>query len=86
VVDALGYDDRLGYHVESGPTMRMLVDLGDPDASRWVNQTGVSGHAFSQNYDDQTKLWAAGRTWPFVSSPDAVARRTVNRLHLAPGN
>jgi penicillin amidase len=86
VVDATGYDDRLGYRVRSAPTMRMLVDLGDLDASRWVNQSGVSGHAFQQNYDDQTKLWAAGRTWPFVSSADAVAARTVNRLHLAPGS
>ena len=86
VVDALGYDDRLGYRVQTGPTMRMLVDLGDLDASRWVNQSGVSGHAFSQNYDDQTKLWAAGKTWPFVSSAGAVASRTVYRLHMAPGN
>jgi penicillin amidase len=82
----MGYDDRLGYRVRSAPTMRMLVDLGDLDASRWVNQSGVSGHAFQQNYDDQTRLWAGGRTWPFVSSADAVAARTVNRLHLAPGS
>ena len=46
----------------------MLIDLGDLDASRWVNQSGVSGHAFARNYDDQTSVWAAGRMLPFVSS------------------
>jgi penicillin amidase len=86
VVDAMAYDDRFGYGVRTAPTMRMLVDLGDLDASRWVNQSGVSGHAFQQNYDDQTKLWAAGRTWPFVSSAAAVGARSVNRLHLTPGS
>ena len=54
VVNAMAYDDKLGYTVVSGPTMRMLVDLGDLDQSRWVNQSGVSGHAFHRNYDDQT--------------------------------
>jgi penicillin amidase len=86
VVDATTYDDRLGYGVRSAPTMRMLIDLGDLDASRWVNQSGVSGHAFQQNYDDQSRLWAASRTWPFVSSAAAVEARTVNRLRLGPGS
>ena len=43
VVNAMAFDDREGYHVTGGPTMRMLIDLGDLDASRWVNQSGVSG-------------------------------------------
>jgi penicillin G amidase len=81
----MAFDDREGYHVISGPTMRMLIDLGDLDASRWVNQSGVSGHAFARNYDDQASLWAAGRMLPFVSSPPAVDARTVDRLRLTPG-
>jgi penicillin G amidase len=85
VVNAMAFDDRTGYQVTSGPTMRMLIDLGDLDASRWVNQSGVSGHAFARNYDDQSSLWAAGRMLPFVSSPSAVDSRTVDRLRLSPG-
>ena len=54
----MGFDDRTGYTVTDGPTMRMLIDLGDLDASRWVNESGVSGHAFHRHYDDQTELWA----------------------------
>ena len=85
VVNAMGFDDTRGYHVTSAPTMRMLVDLGDPDASRWVNQSGISGHAFSPNYDDQTELWAANRMLPFVASRAAVEARTEDRLELVPG-
>jgi penicillin amidase len=85
VVNAMAFDDRAGYHVTAGPTMRMLIDLGDLDASRWVNQSGVSGHAFARNYDDQTGAWAAGTMLPFVSSPSAVDARTVDRLRLTPG-
>jgi penicillin amidase len=84
-VNAQGYDDLRGYHVTTAPTMRMLVDLGALDGSRWVNQSGVSGHAFSAHYDDQTELWATNRMLPFVSSRGAVETATADRLELQPG-
>jgi penicillin G amidase len=86
VVNAMAYDDRTGYAVTDGPTMRMLIDLGDLDASRWVNQSGVSGHAFNRHYDDQTELWANQQLWPFVSSRGAVEARTQTRQELLPGS
>ena len=86
VVNAMAYDDRTGYAVTDGPTMRMLIDLGDLDASRWVNQSGVSGHAFNRHYDDQTELWANQQLWPFVSSRAAVEGRTETRQELLPGS
>ena len=84
VVNATAYTDTLGYGVTTAPTMRMLVDLGDLDQSRWVNQSGVSGHAFHRNYDDQTALWATNRMWPFVSTRGAIEARTTERLELVP--
>lgn len=86
VVNAMAYDDRTGYAVTDGPTMRMLIDLGDLDASRWVNQSGVSGHAFNRHYDDQTELWANQQLWPFVSTRGAVEARTETRQELLPGS
>jgi penicillin amidase len=85
-VNAMGYDDRTGYTVTDGPAMRMLIDLGDLDASRWVNQSGVSGHAFHPHYDDQTELWANQQLWPFVSSQRAVEARSEVRQELLPGS
>ena len=52
--------------------MRMVVDLGNLDHSTWVNQTGNSGHAFNDNYDDQVSAWAHNETFPWPSSEKAV--------------
>lgn len=84
VVNAMAFDDRHGYTVTAAPAMRMLIDLGDLDASRWVNQSGTSGHAFHRHYDDQTELWVNQRLWPFVSSRGAVEARTTTRQELLP--
>ena len=81
----MAYDTTQGYTVTSAPTMRMVVDLGNLDQSRWVNQSGVSGHAFHRNYADQTDLWARNETWPFVATRAAVEARTEHRLELVPG-
>ena len=86
VVDAMAFDDTGGYTVTSAPAMRMLIDLGDLDASRWVNQSGVSGHAFNRHYDDQTGLWVDNQLWPFVSTRAAVEARTATRQELLPGS
>ncbi len=68
IVDATAWDAREGFDATSVPSMRMLVDLSDFDASRWVNVSGASGHAFDRNYVDQTDVWARGGTlpWPFT--------------------
>ena len=84
VVNAMAFDDRKGYAVTTAPAMRMLIDLGDLDLSRWVNQSGISGHAFHRHYDDQTELWANQRLWPFVSSRGAVEARSSSRQELLP--
>ncbi len=83
-LETTAYDDRTGYDVVRAPAFRLLVDLGGVDASRWVNQSGVSGHAFDEHYDDQTKLWAVGRLWPLALSRAAVEAATVSRLDLVP--
>lgn len=85
VVNALSYNDRAGYAVTSGPTMRMLIDFSDLDRSRWVNQSGASGHAFADTYDDQLPLWVGNQMWDFVSTRAAVDASTVARLELLPG-
>lgn len=79
-VDAAAWDAAEGYGVTSAPSMRMVVDLGDLDASRWINLTGVSGHPASDHYTDQTDLWARGDylVWPFSrDAVDAVAEHTL---------
>ena len=71
-VDATGWDASEGYTVTATPSMRMVVDLSDFDKSRWINLTGVSGHAFTSNYTDQTDLWVQGETLPWAFTKGAV--------------
>ncbi len=83
-VDAFAWDAAEGYEVVTGPSMRMVVSLADFDASRWINLTGVSGHAFHPHYTDQTDLMVTGRTLPWAFSRDAVDAAGTDVLTLVP--
>jgi penicillin G amidase len=86
IVDATTWDAASdSYDVTAAPSMRMVVSLADLDKSRWVNLTGVSGHAFDAHYVDQTDLWADGRSlaWPFGRR--AVEAAAEDTLTLTPG-
>ncbi|SEE94082.1 penicillin amidase [Ruania alba] len=76
-----GYPD---FSVTAVPSMRMVADLADLDASTWVNLTGNSGHPGSAHYDDQYEAWATGETfaWPF--SRQAVEESGSSTLTLQP--
>ena len=52
------------YGVRVIASERMIVDLGDLDASWSVLPTGESGQPRSKHWDDQTPLWLAGRLHP----------------------
>jgi penicillin amidase len=84
IVDANGYDASQGFAVNWAPSMRMVVDLGDLDRSRWVNQTGASGHPFSPHYDDQVGAWVKGETYAWPSTEQAVRKAEAEELRLVP--
>jgi len=83
IVNANGWNASEGYQVDSAPSMRMVVDLANLDASTWINQTGVSGHPADSHYADQVDDWVAGRQrpWPFTEAavrdtdPDVLTLR-----------
>ena len=83
-VDATGWNAAGGYGVEWVPSMRMVVNLGDLDKSKWINLTGASGHAFSAHYTDQTNKWADGELLDWNYSAAAVDKDTSDTLHLKP--
>ena len=88
IVDATKWDASVdgpgAYDVTAAPSMRMVVSLADLDASRWVNLTGASGHAFAGSYTDQADLWLHGRTLAWPSSRRAVEAAAEDRLTLVP--
>ncbi|MGL4745010.1 MAG: penicillin acylase family protein, partial [Dermatophilaceae bacterium] len=82
VVNATGWTTSEGFGVTAAPSMRMVVDLGNLEGSTWINQTGVSGHPWSDHYSDQAADWLAGRqrSWPF--GEDAVRATDPDELVL----
>ncbi|HEV2088251.1 MAG TPA: penicillin acylase family protein, partial [Cryptosporangiaceae bacterium] len=84
IVNANAWNAREGYQVTWVPSMRMVVDLGDLDRSRWINLTGSSGHAFSRHYVDQTQLWRAGGTTPMRWDAGEIARTARHTQRLVP--
>ena len=72
------------FDVTRGPSMRMVVDLGDLDASTWVNQTGNSGHPYSAHYVDQLDAWATGEQFPWAFGRAAVDASASEQLVLTP--
>ncbi|MFE9991193.1 penicillin acylase family protein [Streptomyces sp. NPDC005381] len=83
-VNATGWNAAGGYGVVWVPSMRMVVNLGDLDKSKWINLSGASGHAYSAHYTDQTDLWAKGELLPWAFSDKAVDKRTSDTLVLEP--
>jgi penicillin amidase len=63
------------FEVMVGPGYRQIVDLGDPEASRWIIAGGVSGDPRSPHYADQIEFWLRGEYRPMRLRPLADARR-----------
>ncbi|MFI8005549.1 penicillin acylase family protein [Streptomyces sp. NPDC086010] len=81
-VNASGWNAAGGYGVIWVPSMRMVVNVGDWDKSRWINLTGASGHAFSSHYTDQTDKWADGELLDWSYTKGGVDGSTVDTLTL----
>ncbi len=87
IVNATSWNaSKEGYGVTSGPSMRMVIDLADLDASLWVNSTGQSGHAYNDHYSDQIDAWAENRTFPWPFSEKAVRDAASDELTLSPSS
>ncbi|WP_025133847.1 penicillin acylase family protein [Leucobacter sp. PH1c] len=84
VVNATGWNLDEGYATSTVPSMRMVLDLADWDASTWQNLTGASGHAFHPNYTDQSAAWASGEPGPWGFSASAVDASSTDELRLVP--
>ncbi len=80
---AAGY--RLSdFKVTHGASFRMVLDVGNWDASRAINAPGQSGDPRSPHYDDLAPLWAAGDYVPLLYSTAAVDAATELCIRLRP--
>ena len=72
------------FGLTSGASFRMVLDVGNWDASRVVNTPGQSGDPASPHYRDLAPVWARGDYFPLVFSRSAVEQHSNERLRLEP--
>jgi penicillin amidase len=81
-VEATAWDAANGYTAVTAPAGRLVMDLANPDNSRWIVSTGASGHTFADHYTDQVELWATGGDLPWRSTAAAVDKEAHRTLTL----
>ena len=70
--------------INSGASMRMVIDLTPQGKSFWILPTGVSGNPSSPHYDDQIERWLKGEYHPFTLSRAQVEREKESVMTLLP--
>ena len=68
----------------SAATMRLVVDVGNWDASRYVVLGGQSGNPFSPHYDDHVGAWERGEGFPIPWTHEKARAVSVTTLELEP--
>jgi penicillin amidase len=72
------------FHVVSGVSWRMVVDVGDWDASWTINAPGQSGDPGSPHYRDLFETWARDEYVPMLFTRAAVEAAAEMRIRLQP--
>jgi penicillin amidase len=80
---SVDFADPLGNPI-GVPNLRMVVDVGDWEASRWVLAGGQSGNPASPHYDDMLPLWERGQGVRIAWSRESVERAATTTLRLVP--
>jgi penicillin G amidase len=68
------------------PSARIIVDLGDPDASRIVLPLGQSGQMFDRHAHDLLAAWAAGRDVALPFTSGAVDAAAISLMRFIPAD
>ena len=79
-----GDDGEAAIDVEYGPSMRLIQNGMNPDASRLVQPAGQSGHPWDAHYADQVEMYLKGETRALPWSEAEIEKVTVHRLTLSP--
>ena len=66
------------------PSLRMAIDVGQWESSRFSLPGGQSGNPVSPHYDDLLPLWLRGEGVPIAWEPDSIRRSAVDKLRLKP--
>ena len=68
------------------PSARLIVDLGNPDASRIVLPLGQSGQLFDRHAHDLLAAWSTGRDVPLPFTSGAVDAAAISEMTFVPAD
>ncbi|WP_244493697.1 penicillin acylase family protein [Aureimonas sp. AU4] len=71
--------------VTAGASVRLVMDVGEWDASVCINAPGQSGDPASPHYGDLAPLWSTGAFVPLLYSRTRVDEATRHLIRLVPG-
>ncbi|MFO8036180.1 MAG: penicillin acylase family protein [Anaerolineales bacterium] len=86
IVNANGWSEENPFHVDSLPSMRMIVDLRDLTQSLTINTTGQSGHPYHPHYIDMVEDWRTIQYHPMLWGKSSVEAQAEGTLRLIPGD
>ncbi|WP_440711756.1 penicillin acylase family protein [Herbiconiux sp. YIM B11900] len=75
-----------GFRQVMGSSFRMVLDVGDWDASLVLNGPGQAGDPRSPHYSDHLAAWAKGEGFPMAYSREAVNAAAAHRIWLRPAS
>jgi penicillin amidase len=77
-------DDDTAFTSGAGPGFRAVYDLGDPQSSLAIVNTGQSGNVLSPYYRDMNPLWVSGRYVPLITDRARIEQGALGTLVLRP--
>ena len=81
--NASGYRQK-DVQLTSGPSISMVLDVGNWDNSRAVNYPGQSGNPSDPHYSDLAHSWLKGDYFPLLYTRAAVEKAVEQRITLNP--
>jgi penicillin amidase len=70
------------FSVVAGPSVRMVIDVGDWDNSLFVNNPGQSGLPSSEHYKDLLANWQEASPVPLLYSRERIDKVTTTKIML----
>jgi penicillin G amidase len=75
---------RADFRQTGGSSFRVVVDVGEWDASLFMNSPGQSGDPGSPHYSDLFGGWAANDAFPLLYTREKIESATEKRIMLEP--
>lgn len=74
------------FRTMQGASVRIVVDVGSWDDSRWINAPGQSGDPRSPHYRDLAPIWAEGKYVPMLYSRAAIDAAASHVIEMKPAS